>query len=368
MLKNWASLSTIGTTLVLGSLQGWGKHTHDQQFFSNPSNNVQVKDRSEHFPFNLDQQWYAKETYILWKPSFDDIEYANFVSQPDTETFKTKSHNPHYQWSSGFRFAIGKYLPNHQQWDIDAVMTYYNTEAKNSVRADLENTTLITPVWAFQELGASSDSSVKFNMTFFIWDLLMGRNYSLTSKLRLHPYLSLRSVLLNQAYRNKNSGLFQELATGQLVKANTKFKAENRFWGLGPRIGTNFDYGFGHGWSFLGELSASFLCGHYHIDQHINGKIQATGLPDLLLHLKDGDTVLRSNIETSIGIGWEKWVNNHTVRIAPSFMVEASEWFSMNHWMTTQIPFRDADHLILTDRHYGNLAFWGFSFNLQVDF
>lgn len=210
-------------------------------------------------------------------------------------------------------------------------------------------------------------SRVNWRLNYFTWDLSIGRHFTLTRTLEVHPYIGLRAALIDQTYFNRNVDLFVD-SNNTITPLSTRFKAENNFWGIGSRLGTEFSFRFGHGWSFLGNFSGSFLLSHYNIKERLNGLFD--GIP-YNINVKDGDTVLRANVEGALGLGWEKWVRNHSVRIAPSFLFEATEWFAVNQWVgNLNADFRGSPNfLVNTDRRkQKDLGLLGFSVNLQIDF
>jgi hypothetical protein len=113
--------------------------------------------------------------------------------------------------------------------------------------------------------------------------------------------------------------------------------------------------------------------GHFGLSWSLHGS-QLVGLAVQPVKLKtssDGSSSL-PNIDGSVGLGWERWIRKNTVRVAASFMFEASQWFNANHLYhfepghttvgTQNIPVSQPDE------QSGNLGLMGFSLNLQVDF
>jgi hypothetical protein len=223
-------------------------------------------------------------------------------------------------------------------------------------------------------LGPALQTKLNWRINYFTWDLAAGRLYNLTRKVIMHPFISLRTMLIYEKYSNKNeTPILDSLIEPTL--ASTKFKADSSVWGIGPRIGSDFIFNFGHGWSFVGGLSGALVMGRYNLKEKVDGFLPLAGIaPSAPAHLKikDADTVMRANLEGNIGLGWEKWVREHSVRIAPSFMFEVTQWYLINNWSATNLPTSpspgDPDWGMLSTRRMGDLGFLGFTVNLQVDF
>ncbi len=332
--------------------------------------NTSAEEPAMNYPLNDNQQGYTRESYLIWKPYEDDIDFADrFVREDltDSSTVITdRFKHPKFEWSSGVRVAIGKYLPNHDQWDLSLIGTYYYNDADRHAKANPRNreglANLFMPSFT---LGSNIEVSGHLQMNYFTTDFLIGRYFTLTDNVQLHPYIGARAAFIYQDYHEK-------LETNSTLTSHFKFKADHNHLGAGPRIGTDFSYGFGHGWAFLANLSAAFLYGRYTLSEKLGGFIFAPLVQPLRYKVKDADTTLRSNIEGSIGLQWEKWVRGHTVRIAPSFQVEFSEWFAVKRWVDTHSTSSritaNNDLNLQSRRRYGDLGLFGFNINLHVDF
>jgi hypothetical protein len=202
--------------------------------------------------------------------------------------------------------------------------------------------------------------------------LTAGRYYSLTKKIDIHPFVGIRSVLNYQNFKMSFTN-GQGFAGGPM--SDSQIKGDHDFWGVGPRIGTDVALRFGHHWSLKGTFGASLFGGRVDVSEKSNGNIFAADFGITAPYrdeLKDEDSVLRSNIDASLGLGWEKWVRKNTVRIAPSLVFEVSEWFSMKRWIDSNISEfsfeTGAQPVIYPHRRYSNLGLMGFNINLKVDF
>jgi hypothetical protein len=196
----------------------------------------------------------------------------------------------------------------------------------------------------------------------------MGRNYLLTREFNLHPSAGLRTGLFYIDYESKYSQSF----TGNPI-SKTRFESTDKMWGIGPRVALDLAFNFRKHWAILGNVGASLLYSSYDIKENIAGaQLVNQAVQSVNLKTSSSGNSLVPNIEGSIGLGWERWVRKNTVRVATSFMFEATEWFDVNHFYhfepghtivgSQNIPVSQPDE------HSGNLGLMGFSINLQVDF
>lgn len=378
MTKRFCNSLLLSSCLFTTALSGWGNGEYTPPSLI-PAAHPTIDVTS--FPLNADQAWFVKPSLLVWRPYQDDIDtgFTISTSSKDRIVSKDKTQNVDFKWGTGVRLNIGRYLPHHEQWDVTLASTYFYSDTKQTIKGkgfgstpSVENLVIISEGWNPELLGTSIKTDLNWRINYFTWDLAIGRLYNLTRKLVMHPFLALRTVLLYEKYTNKNlSAALND--SGAFAWQNTTFKAHNSMWGIGPHLGSDFMFNFGHGWSFMGGFSGSIVMGRYHIHENINGFLMADGItpsPSVSLKIYDADSMMRANLEGNIGLGWEKWVRNHSVRIAPSFMFEVTEWFLINNWAATRIPAAsgDPDWGMNSSRRMGDLGFLGFTVNLQVDF
>lgn len=327
------------------------------------------------FPLNANQDWYTRESYLVWKPFEDDLddnlrEKIDAVS--DVETIYTSQlKHPKFNWSSGVRLAVGKYLPYHDLWDLNFVGTYYYSTADRKTKISDPLRERINSLWNAPFFSIPLQSTENWRLNYFTTDVNLGRQFLLTPNLQIHPFIGARAAFIFQDYKVRYDSAVS-ISKSDFEQVKLTVKNEHGFWAGGPRIGTDLAYHFGRGWSFLASVSGSFFYARYSIVEKMVGITPTSFVRPYHLSVKDSDTLLRTNLEGSIGIEWEKWVRDHSVRIAPSFQVEASEWFGLKRWVETHLPSAvipsRGDLNLQSRRRYSDLGLLGFNINLHIDF
>lgn len=375
-----------GILLAQASLIGWGKYQHNElQPYEAPHSTTT-------FPYNDDQGWFVDPQYLLWMPFMENIQYgtktSNNLAFSSTSFFqndiKAKVKRPDFGWDSGVRVGIGRYLPHHDLWDINFYTTYFYGEAEEKNRPNLEHHEAISPDF----LPASrwfpvSKANAHWHLNYFTLDLSLGRIFTITNTINFHPYFAIRATLQYQKTKNRFAlieTITQEDVTPSfvIIDQDGKYSGSNDYWGIGPRIGSHFSYLFAPQWSFLGHLSASIVMGKQTLQQKANfyqvlyTDVLDPEITDDRYKTSDSLNAIRTNLEGYLGIGWETWLNNHTVRIAPSLLFEGSIWFAMNQlwniWPYSGTGITGAMFDNRATRKHGNLGLMGLTFNLQVDF
>jgi hypothetical protein len=380
MTRNFRQLLLLSSIAMATALHGWGS----SDYVSIPLQTTPAFSSASSFPLNADQAWFVKPSLLVWRPYQDDIDPGSTIllSSLSPMEEKIKIQNVDFEWATGIRLTIGRYLPHHEQWDITLASTYFYSEAEKEIKGkgvsdlsslSLPNAKFINEGWNPTLLGPGIKTDLSWRVNYYTWDLAIGRLFLLTPKIVIHPFLCLRSMLIYEKYSNKNHSFSLDPTGAFFTPRTSRFRLRDSVWGIGPRIGSDFSFYFGHRWSFMGSLSGSVVMGRYNLKERIDGFIlgstPSTG-PSTKLDIRDADTNMHANLEGNIGLGWEKWVRNHTVRIAPSFLFEVSQWFLINNWVATSLPSTtgNPDWGMLSSRRMGDLGFLGFNVNLQIDF
>lgn len=362
--------------LVASYLEGWGDAPTQRQIRQQQLNEQKAIEAS--FPLNPNQHWYTTETFLYWRPYLDGADYAGRLAiqqNPGSEdlAMKLQVKKPDYEWSPGVRVGIGGYLPHFEYWDINLQGTYYysglqdSTHALRNPEAEDLNGSLLSPLWVpYFNVGATK-GKVEWRLNFFTGDITVGREIKWASSIVAHPFIGLRTAFIYQKYITKFSDQFPISTTvTQFVK--NRFSTDQNFWGVGPRIGSDFTFYFSKQWSFMGTFSSSLLFGSYVSKEKATMFDRGAQSPNYeIFKGTDKDFTTRLNLEGSFGIGWETWVRNDSIRVVPSVIFEASQWLDMNG-LYQMGAFPGGTPNVEIRKAYGNLGLIGLNFNLQFDF
>lgn len=364
MGKNWACMLSAVGLLSLPSLYAW-------EIGGTPG--AVPSESQVAFPYSQDQEWFTEESYLFLKPYAENMDYGNkniFTAVDDFHpSRKIKVKKPEFEWSSGIRLAFGKYLPHHDLWDIGFTTTYYYSDTKDKVHANVASGTGFSQSFQSLFIRPTDGGTFHWKLNYWTFDMSIGRLFEMTSRTVFHPYFGLRGSAQYQHARSKAELIVDQSSSTTLTVIKVRSKIDNDFWGLGPRVGSAFTYCFSSHFSLLANFSAALLVGAQKLKENMlsfqtgsstNAKVQNK------LRSKDSIEVIRSNVEASLGLGWERWLNNGAVRVAPSLNLEGSLWFAMNQLYNFYNALQDQQSIVR--RRHGNLGLMGVSFNLQVDF
>lgn len=366
--------------LMMSSLAGWSRHV---SWPAQIEPNVRFKPNTDDFPLSQGQEWFVEPSYLIMLPNVDSVDYGfKIYVTPDLRTSDITIKRPDLEWGSGARVAIGRYLPHHDHWDISLITTYLYNESRDRAHVKMSTTTisaleqdpaLVLGYGAFLDNQALKVKT-QWLLNYFTWDLQVRRQYILSSQVTFEPFIGIRLPLVYQKYRIQSDGIFYDEITNDSFLNRVPFTIRDHFWGGGPRIGYDISYKFLNHWKFLGQLAVSFIYSNQSITEKgrgfVNDNSTLRSTPSQLKYHQN-ITALRTNIEAKIGLGWEKWVRQNTVRIAPSFVFEMSDWLDLIHWSHFVVPpahFGTVDYLFKPEERTGDFGLMGFALNLQIDF
>ncbi len=356
-MKKWI-LSPL--LLISLSVDAWG----GRSYHAAPAHPTKNSSPETYFPLNADQGWFVEQSYLLTKTALGDLEYGDMVfqsgSSPNSQ-FKIKVKKPDFDWNSGFRLGVGRYLPNHDKWDVSFYTTYIYGDAEDRATGNLAQGKGLSTSYDPFVIILSEKTKAVWRLNYFTMDLMVGREFAMTSQISFHPYMGLRGALIYYDFNSKNFGTLMVPVEGQQILATDTayITLKEDFWGLGAHLGSNFNYKFKGNWSFLGNFATSLLYGHYNVFQKSNTHFVLSSNEPLQAKASSKDHVIRMNLEAAVGMGWEKWMRQKSVRLAPNLQLEGSLWFDMNNFFKPVATF---------SQDLGTLGIMALTFNLQVDF
>jgi hypothetical protein len=322
--------------------------------------------------------------YLFWKPQMEDCHFGLKTTETTdaagTTTAKARLKQPSFELSSGVRLGFGGYSSD--SWDISARGTYLFSDASKHTNANPSNGVVSVPNWYGSIFGLNGISAHdRWQMNFALLDLSIGREFFLTKRFAVHPFIGLRGAIINQKDLVKYSALYTltQLVGTLQVMGDTKFRAKSNIAGVGPRAGFDLNFYVARDWAFLGGLAGSLLYTHYSTTEKFFGFQVSSGTPQVLnqfnLKVKDSSNFGRANLDAYIGFGWNHWFDNGKKRLAVALAFEAQQWFNLNQWFALDLtsnagalPTTNNPLNIRADKKHGDLSLVGGTVHFQFDF
>lgn len=280
---------------------------------------------------------------LIWKAHQTGMNYAQGTTGGATPTDTNPFLKPNFVFDPGVRLSAGL-RPNHDDWQLDASWTFFYTKAKG--RFD-DSTVNMVPLFKINNPAPGSvahDLSSTWRVNLNIIDLDLSRASFFSKWSSFRPYISIRNVWLHQKYN---------LA----AVVDTAYRAGNlrsNLWAIGPRVGCELKFGMGEGFYFFNNTSASLLWGYFKNNQD-TVKVANRGL---YIHTST------YNFDTSLGLGWDRKIDDNHYRISIRGAWEHHIFFDTNYFMSSA----DLASFSSFDQPNGNFTTDGFTFTVRFDF
>lgn len=237
--------------------------------FANPASNTKINPVKKEWPQRTDIQLPKYQAHLIGSGSFlylrpaasdADLQYGTFltltaippllraVMQPVTPTFRPT-----------FNVMMGYQLPNSND-DIRLSYFAFHQGYKNFTNTMNPSKGLFPFQFIQTYLGNSFGSAVATaSENVQQATLTLGHHVIIGGDLYLHPYFGISYVHVNREFNNffKTAVLNPRIASGGSLSG----VSHSRFNGVGPILGTDFDFPLSHAFSFIGSINTALLVG-----------------------------------------------------------------------------------------------------------
>ena len=338
-----------------------------------------------------DRHVFLEADYLFWVPTQENLVYASKASIQGVggggngpSAINGRIKTPSFELSSGVRLGIGAY--NSDSWDINARATYFYSDTKSTHHADFANGQALLPAFIPLILGSTASKATAYwQLNTWIFDLTVGREYFLTNRFTIHPFIGLRGAIFKQVFRTSYTAPFTEdNGTVRITEEHTSsIRMHNDFGGAGPRAGLDASFYLSKQWALLGGVSGTVYYTQYNVKSKALGFNGSSGgstnipvINSITLNYKDKHNLIRSNMDAYFGIGWDHWYNNGKNRVYLALVAEGSYWWGINQLCDTDLTLDNGnnnnnnrnDFSLIFQKRNGDLAFFGGTFHFQLDF
>lgn len=296
---------------------------------------------------------YLTAEFIIWTARQDHMAFVgvgnrNGLAQGKDESFKWK-------FSPGFKVGVG-ILFDHDGWDLYANYTWLVTRnTKRTVTPD-DNLDQLTD-YGFLSTNVLS-SGAQFNEESANWehdfnaiDLELGRNFFVSSCLKLRPNFGLKGTWQKQRVHAEGLRFAGE------DEVETTGKHHNHFWGVGMRGGLDTAWQFTTTTSLFGEMTGALLWGQFDMESRIEQNNLSTGGLTTLLDTATRFHSIKPVFEFYGGARWEDWFCCCAYHVALEVGWEIQWWGSQNQF-----------YYLLTQTRLGDLILQGGTIKMRLDF
>lgn len=215
--------------------------------------------------------------------------------------------------------------------DTDSVSTVTNVQGPNNGNGTING--LISDFTGFPY----NDAEGKTDTAYDAGDLLLGQKLDVGSRVRLHPFVGIRYAHLDikdtGSYFMPNSPLFSGNNNPTLNNVFEESSLENRFDGVGPRLGSDAQINLGNGFSLRGRLGLSALIGSQRVTNEAQILVQPVtgGAPGVLNgeNNTSSDTRVVPEIDGRLGLNYTMHFNSSNTALGFELGWQATNYFNV---------------------------------------
>jgi len=327
--------------------------------------------------------WFIAVDAIYWHPKAGGTEYAYSDNSPvlllnglngTGFPVKGRSKDIDFSWDWGFKVALG-YNFEHDGWDAMLQYTRLDTSGEDGTRAGM-NSTIIplrgsasitqgdgtgpTPqgVFVFCESAKS-----EFDFDYDRVDLEMGRNFYVSPKLALRPFIGLVGAWIDLHQKTRYTGGDPDATSNPdslgLSVNTVHINDESDFKGLGPKFGIDSKWHLGHKFSILGNISGAFLYGHYDVSH----KERYSLLPQNRISINADMNRFAPNATYELGLAYDTYLNDMKQHLGISVSYEGHYWFRTNQMLKI-----DDFAVLKYERYSEDVSLHGITIDVRLDF
>lgn len=198
--------------------------------------------------------------FIYWKPCVDELNYAYSVSPVTTGSTTVDTGTYHGvcpQWDPGFRVYLG--VPGLcYDFDLTASYTWLYSGDNDSVLVAAP--LFISPIRLNPLLGDFTDTweaaDARFSMHYNEWDVLFSYRIACNPCHTFIPHFGVAGIVVNSSF---GGSYFHAAGFDDLDFA--VWGSRSDYWGVGLRVGSDYEYRFSRCLKAFARAQASLLAG-----------------------------------------------------------------------------------------------------------
>lgn len=287
------------------------------------------------------QDWsdfYLTGAFIWWIPRQEGLAYAQSGRTLTAGGTVSKGHEADisFDFSAGFKIGAGLNF-RYDGWDIYANYTWLYPSTRHGSIHQGEETGGIQSQWLIPNTTGTDSlvaglerASASWQMHFNVIDTELGRNFFVSPKLTLRPFIGFKGVWINQDY-DVHYTLFQPQLLAAIDRIDLDM--EQHFTGFGIRVGMNSAWKIGDWWSIFADFAFSELWCEYEVRRK-DTTHPTVGEAFTSFHSGRDFHTLNPVIELDLGLRYTHDFKGGKWRVTLQGAWEEQVWFSFNQLLS----------------------------------
>lgn len=278
---------------------------------------------------------YLTADFIWWKAVEQGLDYGfNGTTTFAHDADKGKLKHPKFSYEPGFKVGFGL-KGRHDGWDFFAQYTRLVTDSddtKSHINSDSDGdsqvqSNIVVPEFNNFNSFWAEEAEAKWNLNFNVIDLELGRNFWISKRLTLRPFVGLKFDWTTQKFHVEYEDLVDtsnDFSTNLSDGDDINIKMHQDQWAAGLRTGLNTSWYMWNHWTIFGDFALSGMVNDFnvkrtdtfdtavfgeYIQNHVKRKAQpVTAVLEFALGLRFETTWHHDDYMFQLQAGWEEQI------------------------------------------------------------
>jgi hypothetical protein len=218
---------------------------------------------------------YGTADFIWWRAVEEGLDYAfkGTTSFPFSAD-KGRVHHPDFSYEPGFKLGAGLKF-RHDGWDAFAQYTRLvvdKSDTKNHARPNRDGNSNVQSNIALPESGNlntfwTEEAEAKWGLHFNVLDLELGRNFWISKRLTLRPFVGMKFDWTTQSFKVEYENIDIDHIYSTTLKdgAELEMKMHQRQWAVGLRAGMDTAWYLAKHWCIFGDIAFSGMLNDFDV-------------------------------------------------------------------------------------------------------
>jgi Legionella pneumophila major outer membrane protein precursor len=285
---------------------------------------------------------YLTADFIWWRAVEEGLDYAF----KGTTTFphnadRGRVHHPDFSYEPGFKVGFGLKF-RHDGWDFFSQYTRLiveEGETRNRARSDRDGNSSVQSNITLPEGGNlntfwAGEANAKWGLRFNVLDLELGRNFWISKRLTLRPFVGMKFDWTSQKFRVKYDDIDVDNIYSTTLNngAELKMKMQQHQWAVGLRTGLDTAWYMARKWCIFGDVAFSGMLNDF--DVHRKDRVErVNGTAWTQNHLIRKSHPVTAVIEWALGLRYETAFYHDDYMFQLQAGWEEQIWFNQNQFI-----------------------------------
>jgi hypothetical protein len=311
----------------------------------------------------LEEGFFFTADFLYWKASEDTLNWTRNVTATSPSSFFGPIYQVNPDWKPAFRVGLG-WNTAYDNWDLYLNWTWYNNSTRESLTAETNNAGLgLIGFWLPTSPTRNGSANYYWRLRHNMFDVELGRKFFISRALIMRPFGGVRGGWINRkfdvTYADPDSTITAAVAPGT-------YYGHAKYYGVGPRFGSNNEWFLGAGIRIHTDFAFSLLYGevYSHKARVLQQEGQEANTETVNLFDSQDITKVVPNAQMFLGFGWAECFCSQDIYLALKAGWEVNQYWNLPAFIN---PGANNNDITVTDLR-SSFTLQGLTVKLDLEF